>query len=288
MTVTVSRIYDAPGKAAGAVTDLKNSNFSESDITAISSEGKEPASITASITEAGVSSAHAAVYAEAVGRGNSLVIVRPLFGWASKAEAILDSHGPVAVELPVEQPAATRPSFGFTGFSSKASAGPTSTSWSGPAPLSARLGWRVLSDDPTPLSRKFGWRVLLDDPTPLSTKLGWRTVSDNPAPLSSKVGRPVLSDNPAPLSSKLNWSLLSDNPAPFSSKFNFKTLSDKAAPLSEWLNWPVLKKGGATTFDIKLSDPTPTTVKAAPAPTVAPAPPVPPPRPPVESHPTSE
>lgn len=278
MPVTVSRIYDSPGKAAGAVNELKSSGFSEGDLTEISSAGPDT---LGAITAAGVSSADAAVYAEAVGRGNALVICRPLFGWASKAASILDSHGPVAVELPAEQTTKAKPA-----------ATPSSTSWTGPAPLSARFGWTVLLDDPAPLSKKFGWRVLSDDPTPLSKKFGWGIGAPKPDPLSSKLGLRVLSDNPAALSSKFSWSLLSDNPAPLSSRFNLRVLSDKATPLSDWLNFAVLKKGGATTFDIKLSDSTPT-VPAQTAPVVETSPPPPPPPhavgprpapPPAETH----
>jgi hypothetical protein len=267
MPVTVSRIYDTPGKAAGVVDELKRSGFSEGDLTEISAGGPDT---VGAITAAGVSSTHAPVYAEAVGRGNALVICRPLFGWAAKAASIMDSHGPVAVELPAEQTAAK--------------SAPTSTSWTGPAPLSARFGWRVLYDDPAPLSKKFGWRVLSDDPTPLSKKLGWGIGSHNPDPLSSKLGLRVLSDAPAALSSKFGWNLLSDNPAPLSSRFNLKVLSDKATPLSDWLNFAVLKKGGATTFDIKLSDSTPT-VPAQTAPAVETPPPPAPPSPPRAARP---
>lgn len=112
---------------------------------------------------------------------------------------------------------------------------------------------RMLSQDPAPLSSKLGFKVLqkepvpLTDPAPLSATLGLPTLASGPvsgsaAPLSSLLNKPLLSDNPAPLSAKLDKPLLSQAPTPLSSKYGLPLLSRKAAPLSSLFRLPLLVK----------------------------------------------
>jgi hypothetical protein len=234
MPVTVSRIYDTPEKAETAANELKKYSFSPEHINVVTPNDNDP---EAALAKGGISNARAKVYAEAVGRGESVVTVLPTFGKAAKAAEILDSFGPVETHISdvpdsVERGGKARPA---------SASGPA-----GATPLSSAAGWKVLSHDPTPLSSKFGWRVLLNDPTPLSSRFGWRLLSD------SQTGRSSLSNDPAPLSNLLGWKLLSSNPAPLSSQAGWRILSDDPAPLSRKFGWRVLsenQKPGASLSD---------------------------------------
>jgi hypothetical protein len=246
-------MYGSQETATAVVKDLRDHGFSEDSIKVVAG-----AESTDSIVQAGVSPAAAKVYAEGLGNGQALVVVDPLFGYARVATQILDSHDPIAVDVPED---VTSP----TTRSARAPAG--STERSAAAPLSAALGMPVLSSDPTPLSTWLGWRVLKpeqttlttgdsirkqsNDPAPLSKKLGLPTLSGklpsarllpDAAPLSAKLGWRTLSDDPAPLSAKFGWPTLLNDPAPLSAKAGWKTLSNNPTPLSSWLGLPVLSK----------------------------------------------
>jgi hypothetical protein len=251
MPQTIARIYRTQQAANAAVKELRERSFNAEAIRArpqpAPSESTEPAATTAvaatdttleSILKAGVPREHARIYAEGVSRGEVLVVViDPPFGFASAANAILDSHGPIAVNLPEVGPSA--------GLATSTTASGTTTNasiWESATPLSSWLGWKVLSDDPTPLSTYMGRPALKTDPSPSPTLDNIRRQSTDAAPLSTKVGLSVLSDDPAPLSKRAGWSVLSDDPAPLSKKFGWRTLLDDPAPLSTMLGWKVLSR----------------------------------------------
>ena len=241
MPVTVSRIYDSPEKAESAASELKKYSFAPEHIHIVTPNGHDADAAVSALTKGGVSPARAKVYAEAVGRGESVVTVLPTFGKAAKAAEILDTFGPVETHI-TDVPDSVEN--GRT--ASRGSASPTDAA----APLSSATGWKVLSDDPTPLSSKFGWRVLLDNPTPLSSWLGWRTLSDN------QTSRTTLSHDPSPLSNLLGWKLLSDNPAPLSSRAGWRIISDEPAPLSKKFGWRLLLDNQTAKASLS-HDPTP-------------------------------
>ena len=254
MTQTIARLYRSHDTAMAAVDALKQHGFSDESIHLVapppapettSEEGTaaspDRASISAepdltSILAAGVSPVQAPIYAEGIRRGEVLVAVQPLFGFAHSATTILDSFDPVAVAVP-EEPASV-------------------AAHDAAAPLSSALGWKVLSSDPTPLSTWLKWRTLKPEPgasrvlegirkqssdaAPLSNKLGMSVLSPKAAPLSERFGWRVLLDNPAPLSTWRNWRVLSDNPAPLSNWRGWRLLSDNPTPLSSLLGWPTL------------------------------------------------
>ena len=277
MTQPIARLYDSQETANQAVNDLHQRGFSAEAVKVISGPQRSEMSgddaappqddhLRSSIADAGVPPEHARVYADHLGRGQVLVLVYPNFGFAQLATHILQSHNPQHVDLPVAAAPATSRTFGGSKTTSSASAGDPA------APLSAKLGLRVLlddpaplssylklpvlkrdpessstldgirkqSDDPAPLSASLGLRTLSDDPAPLSSRAGWRLLLDKAAPLSEKFGWRVLSDKPAPLSEKFGWRLLSDDPAPLSSKLGWRLLSDNPTPLSSWLGLRVL------------------------------------------------
>lgn len=266
MPQTIARMYGSQDNATAAAKELQERGFAADAVHVI---GPQPSASTqagadastdtlrTSIEQTGLPAEHAKIYADHVRQGQVLVTVYPPFGFALTATNILDSHDPIAMDLPA---AAYVPASAKT--------------WDPAAPLSSALGWRVLlsdptplssyfkwptikredtvstsrdairkqSDDPAPLSRKIGMPVLSDNPAPLSSKIGIRVLSDDPTPLSSKAGIRVLSEKAAPLSDKLGWRTLLDNPAPLSTKLGWRLLLDNPAPLSSWLGWRVLIK----------------------------------------------
>jgi hypothetical protein len=234
MPVTITRIYDSPEKAQKAADELKKFT-PESQVHVVNPSGQEAASLEVALTATGMSAGSAKVYAEAVGRGRSVVTVAPMFGSAARATEVLDSADPVDTHISdVPDTADRRPRrttswFGGTGGDSAIIADVA-------APLSAKLGWHVLSpDNPTPLSEKAGWKVLSpNNPTPLSDKLGWKVLSDNQDAKASLV------HEPAPLSKRFGWAVLASDPTPVSRKFGWRVLADAPAPLSRKLGWRVL------------------------------------------------
>lgn len=269
MTQTIARMYASQDAANAAVNELHEHGF-KADATPAAPQPRRvqsedagspddttpPAEPVASpadpgidaIMNAGVEREHARIYSERIQSGEVLVVVvDPPFGFAKTALDILDSHNPVAVDLPVaEVTQAGRTQAGRT------------WDWRSPTPLSSWLGWRVLSDDPTPLSNYLNRPVLKAEPAssrtlegirkqsgdaaPLSSKLGMAPLSENPAPLSAKFGWRLLSEKAAPLSERFGWRTLSNNPTPLSTKFGWRVLSDNPTPLSSKLGWKVLSR----------------------------------------------
>ena len=254
MAQTIARLYRSRDTAMAAVDALKERGFSDESIHVVappeaskaasggSGESGDPAStatdlvatpadpippsddqIPKSILAAGVSPSQVPIYAEGVRRGEVLVVVHPLFGYAHTATAILDSFDPVAVALPEAEPAAVG-------------------AWDNAAPLSSALGMRVLSSDPTPLSTWLKWPTLKPEPGPSPVLAGIRKKSGDAAPLSNKLGMPVLSPKAAPLSARFGWRVLLDNPTPLSTWRNWRVLSDNPTPLSTWRGWRLLSE----------------------------------------------
>jgi hypothetical protein len=248
MPQTIARLYGNQAAATAVAQDLQQHGFSADNVHVIgqpsqtTAEGGTSSSaeaVLSSIRQTGVPPEHAQIYADRVRQGQVLVAVYPPFGYAHSATSILDSHNPVAVDLPA---AAAPPVSG--------------TTWDNAAPLSSALGLRVLSSDPAPLSRYFNWRTTKpqpatsqtleqirrqsDDAAPLSAKIGMKVLSDNPTPLSTQFGMTVQSDNPAPLSTKLGWRVLSEPKPPLSEEARQRVLMDNPAPLSNWLGWRLL------------------------------------------------
>ncbi len=179
------------------------------------------AGTTDRLARIGLPSEHLSTYAAGLRDGHALVTVRPPFGMAQLAINTLHEFDPLPLDIhetrPSEPPESVRA-----------------------APLSAKLGWRVLINDPEPLSRALGWKTLQPEPPTSKTSEQVRKLSSDAAPLSDAVKLPVLSGNAAPLSSAVNAPTLSDNPAPLSKAVNMPVLSDEAAPLSKKIGWRTL------------------------------------------------
>ena len=261
MTQTISRSYSSRENGAAAVEELKRTGFDDSAIHVIAPADRdasdaEPAAmpddeLMASIAQGGVVATHAAAYADAVRRGETLVSVRAPFGCAATVTSILDKFDPTETGLGDQ---------GY-GYPPPDPATPLSSAfrWTvlidDPTPLSSWLGWPTLSarqplrkpdrdliDNPAPLSKAVGMPLLSDKPAPLSRRLGWQLLLGNPAPLSTRLGWPLLSGSQNPPQTRFGLPLLSDNPAPLSSLFGLKLLSSDPAPLSRLFGWRVLSR----------------------------------------------
>ncbi len=258
MPQTIARMYSRQETAEAVVKELQERGIVADDIVVVTrpaaaqSESPETTAsptttgtdpILASIMETGVPPAHASIYAERVRQGDVLVAVCPPFGYGLPATQIMDSHDPIAVDLPEAAPVGpgTR-SAATSGAISGATPGTTTSTRvrDDATPLSSALGLRVLLSDPAPLSNYLNWRTLKPEPNSSTTLESIRRQSNDAAPLSGKVGMSVLSDNPAPLSNKAGWRTLSPEPAPLSRKLGWRLLSDDPAPLSNKLGWRVL------------------------------------------------
>jgi hypothetical protein len=216
MTVITTRIYDTHQNATGAVAKLKQSHFTDEQISVVSGDGKTAEQVVAAIKAAGLPAAYAKVSAEAVGLGGSFVAVRPAFGKAGEAAEILNSFSPTSSEDIVVTEETSAPLSSGAGWS---------TLLADPHPLSSYFNWKLLSEDRLGLSKKFNWALLSEDRFPVSKLFGWKLLSDVATPVSKAFSWKLLSDDPTPLSSKYKWTLLIDNPTPLSSKFGLTVLS---------------------------------------------------------------
>jgi hypothetical protein len=228
MPQPLARIYGSQATASAVLKQLHERGLSGEAVAEITGSTADP---VGAITAAGVPESHAKVYAEAVGRGETVVLVCPPFGYAKAATEVLDSHHSISVDLPAASAPASAPK-------AKASA----AAFDGATPLSSWFGWKVLSDDPTPLSSKLGWSVLKTDPSSSSTLESIRKQSNEPGPLSRALGWPLLASSKTPLSEKLGWETSSAKAAPLSEKLGWKVLLTDPTPLSSRLGWPVLSK----------------------------------------------
>ena len=229
MTQAITRLYGTETHASDAVKDLKKNGFLGDQISLVSGADGSGDGLVDAIEKGGVPNAHAAIYAERVQRGGSVVSVRPPFGTAQRATAILDSFEPIDAgvsNVPVG-PAKV--------------AGKTVTRTAGRSTDTVEM--LPLKDDATPLSSRLNLPVLLDDPTPFSTYWKWPVLSDKSAPLSEKFGIPVASSNATPLSTWLNLPVFSASATPLSSWLNLPIFSASATPLSSWLNLPMFTTG---------------------------------------------
>ncbi len=196
MTQTISRMYATKAEADAAVGDLAKHSFGPEEVFVVGppaiAAGGEPgqgivADVAAEIVRGYVVTARAAVYAQKVARGATLVTVHAPFGVGFKATLLLDRHNPIDSGIP--EPAYPRSRYDEA------------------APLSSGLMMPVRSSDPTPFATFWNLPTLFSSSAPLSDWLRYSTLSRSPAPLSL-LHLPILSDRAAPMSSSFGLPLL--------------------------------------------------------------------------------
>jgi len=191
MTQTISRLYGAAHDATACLADLKEHGFGQGEVYAVSPPPpgqNDLSTLAAAIAQGNVLKAKAAIYAQGVAKGGTLITVHAPFGAAAKATAILDRHNPI--DSGVSDPAYPR----------------------------------ITYDDAAPFSSSLQIPALLSDPAPLSSFWNMPVLTEGAAPLSDAFAMPTQSSNPAPLSSAIGWSTLLRNPAPLSSLFKIPVL----------------------------------------------------------------
>jgi len=209
MTPTV-RMYATEQQARAAVAELISEDFGEDAIRLIAPmPGQEAAIIDAQAHAGFIEDTQQRNCVRALTEGRWIVSVRAKFYRGQLAIDILDDHDPLNAQADEEI------------------SNMTLSDWLGmPAvinkPPKARLissihhqsfGFKLLSSNPAPLSSKLGLKLLSDphsktqlsrNPAPLSSKLGLKllktgrsdtNLSRKAAPLSSAVGAPVVKDS---------------------------------------------------------------------------------------------
>jgi hypothetical protein len=181
MTQTITRMYSSPQQAMSAEATLREQGFGDDHIRLVVYHGGHPAgsnsadsieSVTAQIAAGNVRKAHAAIYAQGVIRGGSLLTVHAPFGTALLATEILDSFDPVESGIS-SQPTPVRP-------------------WDEAAPISSALRIGVRLDHPALFSVFWNLPVLLDQAASLSVALGIPVLVAGTASLSKAIGLPAL------------------------------------------------------------------------------------------------
>ncbi len=252
MTIPIVRMYETEQKARDAVGKLREEGFIPDTIHLITPVSKgeadtiEPVSIA--IRAGFLPEPHAAVYAEGIQQGRSLVSIFAPFGHGQLATQILDGCSPVDTGL--EGPQGR--SIAWEEGAPLSSAFMLPTLWRNkPAPFSTVFGLEMLSSGRSFQSPRykelansdfalFGRSRLSPNPTPLSSLFHLKTISVKGGPSWTKsFGYSLLSQNPAPLSSKLGMHLLAakvphHHPAPFSEHLGIPTLSRGLSFLSRW------------------------------------------------------
>lgn len=251
MSTSVIRIYPTGKQAAEALRMLRDEGFEEEALLMFSPPaaalvGGPSVSdeiLSSALMAGDLLKADAALCAQALRDGHTVVIVRAPFGSAETAEGLLDSCGPIDIGL---------------------GAGAWRPSWNDGAPLSSAIGIPAVIDNAAPLSNflslpllsrqedqgpAFGIRQLTRPGWSLSSKLGMGMLSRNATPLSSMFGLGLLSGKAAPLSSALGLRTTVSRPSPLSSLLGWGTLagrrpeaSSDAAPLSRALGLPLLSQ----------------------------------------------
>jgi hypothetical protein len=231
----VARYYSTMKKAREATDALKEAGFGSDSIVLLSMPSKEPEGESASARTKSIAAAalkagqllgdSADFYSSKLKPGNSLVVVKPMFGRAVEAEAILARFQPMKIQMPKPPQKAVDKSLPWSQQA---------------APLSNALGWSVLSNNPTPFSDNWGFPVLARESLSflsrwfqplapgwsLSRLLGLSLLSDDPTPLSNTVGIPLTSRrSEPPWTHSFGMSLLSDDSTPLSRRFDIPVLS---------------------------------------------------------------
>jgi hypothetical protein len=234
MTQKIVRMYADRDVAMEAVRAVVREGFSRYDVHVVSPpdlQQGEPDSerlegIAAMIHRGDIAREKAAIYALAVNKGGTMVVVEALFGTATLITRTLDRFP--TIDTGYVEPVKPKRVLDRA------------------SPFSSFLGLPVLSHNPAPFSQMMNLGIgEVKSATPFSTWLKWPTLSGSATPFSSYLGMKTLSDEPAPFSKWLSWGTLSGSAAPFSSWLKWPTLSGSASPFSKMLNMPTLSNNPA-------------------------------------------
>ena len=240
MTQIISRLYAYARDAEAAVNDLRAHRLRDNEIFVVRPplKGERPCveNIVAAIVQCALMQSEAMIYAKRVARGGTLVAVHAPFDKTERVSALLDIRDPVLRSVGPKHypPLPWDKAAPFSSFMQ------WPTLYDEPTPFADLLGLPTLAKDRVSSSRRRRRSRPARSPAPLSDRLGIRVLSASPTPLSEKLGLSLLSTASTPLSDKLRLRLLSESPTPLSDRMNWQVLADTPTPLSDYFGWQVL------------------------------------------------
>lgn len=218
MTQVITRLYDSSSKLAALEADLKTHHYTYSVVTGYQSGKTSSADdIVAALGKAYVPHGEARAYADYVKKGAVVVAVAAGFGFAAKAEAILDSFGPNKI-------------------SQKSS---SATEFSNATPFSNMIHAKALLDTSGKYKSYSGDWLLTDSDKTFS---GTPLIISSKGPYQSFSGTPLLLDSSGPYKSLSGTPLLLDSSGPYKSYSGEPLLINNPTIFSSWLGLPVLSK----------------------------------------------
>ncbi|MEO1089933.1 MAG: hypothetical protein AAFX81_04835 [Pseudomonadota bacterium] len=241
MAPPIVRLYDNEQQAGDAFGKLREAGLPEDTTFLVTpgsgEEGASSAAVSSAIVAGQLLGPRAAVYAERVHSGRSMVVVDAPFGLGKLATAIMDDYGPVDTDLVLPPLESTRRS--PTPLSDALDFAPL---WqSAPRTVSGFLGmselarWRktflapegaTLASPYFALSSMFGMGLLSKSAAPLSSLLNLKVKSGQSGSTWTKsFGFPMLTKSDSGYRSFLGLPLLSRSGTPLSSLFGFPVLT---------------------------------------------------------------
>lgn len=240
MTQIISRLYAYARDAEAAVNDLRAHRLRDNEIFVVRPplKGERPCveNIVAAIVQCALMQSEAMIYAKRVARGGTLVAVHAPFDKTERVSALLDIRDPVLRSVGPKH----YPPLPWDKAAPFSSVMQWPTLYDEPTPFADLLGLPTLAKDRVSSSRRRRRSRPARSPAPLSDRLGIRVLSASPTPLSKKLGLSLLSTASTPLSDKLRLRLLSESPTPLSNRMNWQVLADTPTPLSDYFGWQVL------------------------------------------------
>ena len=200
MTTIITRLYATADEAKTVVGALRKEGFAKGDITVLSGDGGTgSADLMPAILEKGVYKAAAAIYADRVSQGASLLILRAPFGSATTAQALLEDTD--AIDAGVKHP------------DSYEEAMPTrKVEWGKNLPVLLSSDVLTFSDGLFPRAVLKNWSFSSLFGLPYLTDwlpTGGSLIDGSTTPFSSRLGLPLLTERQTPYASLLGESTIS-------------------------------------------------------------------------------
>lgn len=223
------RIYATEAGARAVDTRLKEDGFEQRSLLLASAlQGKEEEAVHEAIRQERLPKRNLMIAIRSLREGRSLVTVRAPYKRGRRALEIMETDDAVESDL-LRRYAHADPSplSDMMRMPTLARFEPMTgllpSRWS----LSGKFGWPLLTHNPAPLSSKVGMKVLSEPRKERTSSFGLSLLSRNPAPLSSLFAMPTLSRSKGPRRTSFGMPLLSKEPAPLSRLFGIPTLTKK-------------------------------------------------------------
>ena len=225
------RIYATDQGARAVDTRLKEDGFEQRSLLLASQlSGKEEEAVHEAIRQERLPKRNLMIAIRSLKEGRSLVAVRAPYRRGRQVLEIMETDDAVDSDLlrryahadpsPLSDMMRMPPLARFEPMT-----GLLGSRWS----LSGKFGWPLLINAPAPLSSKVGMKVLSEPKKNWTSSFGLSLLSRNAAPLSSLFAMPTLTRSKGPRSTSFGLPLLSKEPATLSKLFGIQTLSKEAS-----------------------------------------------------------